>query len=417
MKKRNSLILVCFLVILPLFSVKASFIEQINYQGKLTDLNGIAVPDGGKCFRFKIFDAETEGNEIWSETWASSTSFVTTTSGYFSVMLGTHNSLSGVNFYQPLFLEVQFDPDCDGNFEEIFSPRKKLGAVASAFETKRLAGFSWESPGQIGIQNPNLGVFSNLSSLATTVLATVSGNVGIGLENPLYKLDVNGDLRVSGGTIFGGVRYTWPSTPGNAGQVLTTDGSGNLTWTAASGGIGGSIEAGRIAFGVDTNTIGGEDALFWDTQNKKLRINSLLFLSGNLIEALGDLAIKFNYQLGFSLQSSTNSEEFLKILPSGELILSSKRGSDLRLEASSGKVKLGLGNTLYVDNLALGEGKIIGITPIFGFSFPVQTASTQFVKIPLEVQNYPFPSPTTGNRRVHKVIFYYAASTTSPIPW
>ncbi|MGB9598864.1 MAG: hypothetical protein ACPLZH_03420, partial [Minisyncoccales bacterium] len=92
-----------------LFS-QSSFNQQINYQGKLTASTSLAVSDGGKCLRFKIYDALTGGNELWSETWDSSTSYATTTSGLFSVMLGTFSSLANVNFNQPsLYLEVQFD--------------------------------------------------------------------------------------------------------------------------------------------------------------------------------------------------------------------------------------------------------------------------------------------------------------------
>jgi hypothetical protein len=67
--------------------------------------------------------------------------------------------------------------------------------------------------------------------------------VSIGNNNPSYVFDVTGDGRfttnlnvdgnlVLGGTIsFGGQQYTLPSGDGASGQVLTTDGSGNLSWT------------------------------------------------------------------------------------------------------------------------------------------------------------------------------------------
>ena len=51
-----------------------------------------------------------------------------------------------------------------------------------------------------------------------------SGYVGIGTTTPAEKLDVAGKLKIGA--------YTLPETDGTTGQVLATDGSGTLTWTA-----------------------------------------------------------------------------------------------------------------------------------------------------------------------------------------
>jgi len=383
----STLILFVFLITIGFNSL--AFNEQINYQGKLMDKQGGPVSDGGKCLKFRLMDAETGGNEIWSEEWTTSTEMVTTTKGLFSVMLGKYNSLSNVNFNQVLYLEVQFDPGCDGTYEEIFLPRKPIGASVAAFEAKKLLGYDWASPGIIGATNPNEANFTKLtvsatSTLSTTtisglftinnnlfyvdpinsrvgiatstpnykldvagnlrttdylrsdtglcigdscitswgsavnywtlndsylspnnlswnvgigtstpaekltvegnilatgnltvqgltflstttistqltvptitspssltispsanatttitgpvILASQTGNVGIGTTTPAYKLDVSGDLRVSGQTIFGGVAYTWPSSAGSQNQFLNTDGAGNLAWVSA----------------------------------------------------------------------------------------------------------------------------------------------------------------------------------------
>jgi len=49
--------------------------------------------------KFRLMDAETGGNEVWSEDWTTSTEMVITTKGLFSVMLGKYNSLSNINFF------------------------------------------------------------------------------------------------------------------------------------------------------------------------------------------------------------------------------------------------------------------------------------------------------------------------------
>jgi len=59
------------------------------------------------------------------------------------------------------------------------------------------------------------GTFSNLFTIIN------NGNVGIGTTNPGAKLEVAGQIKITGGS------------PG-AGKVLTSDASGLATWAAAS---------------------------------------------------------------------------------------------------------------------------------------------------------------------------------------
>lgn len=56
-----------------------------------------------------------------------------------------------------------------------------------------------------------------------------SKRVGIGVEAPLEKLDVAGNIKVSG-TLRVDNEYSLPTVDGTNTQVLTTDGSGNLYW-------------------------------------------------------------------------------------------------------------------------------------------------------------------------------------------
>ncbi len=72
-----------------------------------------------------------------------------------------------------------------------------------------------------------------------------NGNVGIGTSTPSTKLEVSGQIKITGGT------------PG-AGKVLTSDANGLATWTtpASGSGILGSGSSGRIPRFLFANTLG-----------------------------------------------------------------------------------------------------------------------------------------------------------------
>lgn len=99
----------------------------------------------------------------------------------------------------------------------------------------------------------SFGVNSGASlSTAQQLTITQGGNVGIGTTNPSSALDLKGTMTFEGsssGSVTlrapasgGAATLVLPSTNGTSGQVLSTDGSGNLSWASASsgGGSGGS---------------------------------------------------------------------------------------------------------------------------------------------------------------------------------
>ena len=60
---------------------------------------------------------------------------------------------------------------------------------------------------------------------------------------------------VSGTTTFNNVPYSWPSTAGSNGQVLTTNGSGSLSWSNVSAGISGTGTPNFLAKWTDATTL------------------------------------------------------------------------------------------------------------------------------------------------------------------
>jgi uncharacterized protein YuzB (UPF0349 family) len=149
------------------------------------------------------------------------------------------------------------------------------------------------------------------------VRITNSGNIGIGTTTPTSKLHVLGDLTVTGTTTFGGVTYTWPSTAGTNNYVLSTDGSGGLSWAeggGSTGGISGSGTADQLTIWSGSDSITGTSSLTYDGVD--LTIGGSLSLSpGSITDTGGSITF------GTSTATSSNGK-----LTAGVLIVNNSLG-------------------------------------------------------------------------------------------
>jgi hypothetical protein len=108
------------------------------------------------------------------------------------------------------------------------------------------------------------------NGLDVTSVSFPNGNVGVGTSSPGTKLEVAGQVKITGGA------------PG-AGKVLTSDADGLASWATPTGGTG---TATRVAFWDTTSSLSSNANLFWDNTNARLGVgtsspSSRLHVDGN----------------------------------------------------------------------------------------------------------------------------------------
>ena len=105
-----------------------------------------------------------------------------------------------------------------------------------------------------------------------TILGTNSSGVGLLVNNGLILS--SGDLSLTSGnaTITGSLTaggLTYPTTNGTSGDVLTSDGAGNVTWAAPTGGSGGANVTISDTIPAGTPTAGD---LWWESDTGRLKV-------------------------------------------------------------------------------------------------------------------------------------------------
>ena len=249
--------------------------------------------------------------------------------------------------------------------------------------------------------------------------ATTTGRLGIGTSTPAYPLDVNGgirgtQLRINGAgagdvvfnapNISSDTAYTWPISVGTDNYVLTTNGSGGLSWqnVTGTGAVTGTGEANRLARWTSASNLAtssivdnytGTALTIGSTGTTTIAYNLIVSGSGGVTSALYTGTSAVTYTSGATTT------------------ISSAGSADIILDPASGKITLGTTDYIRtasgyeigkVDTLILRE-----MIPIFGFDLPAQTASTSYVTLSRTLDNYPFVAAATGTTRVHKFVIRY----------
>ncbi|MDB5187467.1 MAG: hypothetical protein JWM07_939, partial [Candidatus Saccharibacteria bacterium] len=144
---------------MAILSVSATYAAQtvpykMNFQGRLANASGTAMPDGLYNMKFRIFDATTGGTQQWTET-RETTNRVQVTNGMFSVQLGDVTALPPSIFtIQNLYFEIELPSvatvtcstaSCASFTEGAMTPRSKLGTSAYAFNADQIDGIDGSS--------------------------------------------------------------------------------------------------------------------------------------------------------------------------------------------------------------------------------------------------------------------------------
>ena len=332
MSRKAFFSLLVVLLIVPALA-SADIPRTMSYQGVLTDAGGAVVPDGTYSVTFRLYATGTAGTPLWEET-----RNVQVNKGIFNVILGQYTPLD-LDFSAKYFLGISV-----GGGDEL-TPRIELTSAPYSFASDLIKGTNYFSkdgkvgigtsnPGylltvdgsafptnQVGIMfkgyndywsgiythaakttsKPIFGYMRNSILKASTyvdttdywvlhlsgsdiVRVTPGGSVGIGGQDPVEALDVDGAVKIgnTANSNAGTIRWTgsdfegydgstWKSLTssggsglpaGTYGQTLVSNGSAwvansNLFNTGANVGIGTTSPDARL------DVLGGN----WDLDN------------------------------------------------------------------------------------------------------------------------------------------------------
>jgi len=185
MKKALTALAVQAVLLIGLAATAAALAPQtINYQAMLTDDADQPLADQTVTMIFTIYDADSAGTALWTETQSPTTNSI----GVVSVLLGDVNPID-IDFDSPLWLEVEVNG-------EPLSPRREVAGAPYAITDETSGGDGHSLDASDGDPINALYVDSQ-------------GEVGIGFLNPQATLHVNGEVLLQ-------------STTGNAYVSVTT---------------------------------------------------------------------------------------------------------------------------------------------------------------------------------------------------
>ena len=244
-------------IIIISFASLAQSPESMNYQAVIRNSSGTLIANQSVGIRIKILQGSANGSAVYNETFSPTTNtygMVSLQIGTGSVVSGTFSSIDwGNNSY---YVETAADVSGGSNYSVISTTQfmsvpyalyaKSAGSSPADNDWSESGNNIYRNSGNVGIGTTNPtsklevdGVIkgshieingnqvkSTVSDLHiqldggyNTTLNSQTGKVGIGTLTPTSKLDVNGDINLTGDLKINGVAQTF----GSSNTTITSD--------------------------------------------------------------------------------------------------------------------------------------------------------------------------------------------------
>lgn len=228
MKPRSLPILLILGGLLACSAPRAQAPAQIAYQGFLERSGGTPINDP-VTLTFRLFDARDGGSLVWEETQAD----IPVTDGLFAATLGAVTPLESLEFYRPLWLEVE-----EAATGDVFEPRTELTATPYAL--------SLVLPQVHNVPVGGTALWINNTDLGDGIRGEAQGAGARGLygQASAFTGDGVGVYGRSNGTFGFGVYGEGATGVHGASPSTGAEGALGLSGSLLAAGVFGSIEPG-----------------------------------------------------------------------------------------------------------------------------------------------------------------------------
>ncbi len=293
--------------------------QKINYQGYLTNAAGEPLT-GTIDMTFSLCEQASGGTCSWTESQS-----LTVNKGIFNVTLGTVNPLS-LPFDVPYYLNIQVAG-------EQMSARQPLTSVGYAFRAGSADSVATATSGNTANSVVMRDASGNFS--AGTITASVAGD-SMALAANGYLIT----LRAPTG-LGSGYALRLPLADGSAGQFMTTDGAGNLSFDSPTLPILGATMA--IGDGATVDTYGTAVGV----QSNGTNYGAAL---GYLANATTSGLYSGGVAIGYRSNSSIGSGDYSGGVAVGYMANARYNSND----PGAGAVAIGRGANAFVQGVAVG---------------------------------------------------------------
>ncbi len=272
---------------------------QLNYQGQLVNSADSSAVTATLEMTFRLFDSETKGAELWSETHPA----VEVTGGLFQVLLGSVTFFpAGLFDGDPMWLQTEVGA-------EVLSPRKPLSSVAysqMAGEAGHAATADQASHADTADVCPGISAWI----VDGDNVYRTTGQVGIGTASPSFTLDVDGTVGAS-------------AFYGDGSNLTGVSGSADADWTIRGDTV--YHEVGPVGIGTasptERLTLYYDSFIGWEysATNK-----SVLHKIGKSSSGAGPLEFRTSFNPGptgelFSFYNEGSAADLISILYNGNV--------------------------------------------------------------------------------------------------